>query len=154
MKTIWLAKKGRGWLPADEDAERIHRRMEEGEAAAFRPMRVRDPVAHRRYWGLMTLCANNCERIDLPQGGVLLVHNKDDVHTAMKLCTGHYTVIFDPQQRPIGYVPKSTNFEDMTADEWEAYWPRVLDVISEYILPGVEIPEVELEILKCMGQAA
>jgi len=151
---IELFKRGRGFLPASPEAEKVHARMEQGEIAWFKVLRIRDPVAHRRYWALMNLCASNCERIELPYGGVMLVHSKDDVHTALKLCTGHRDTIFDAFGKPVFQIPKSTNYESMTADEWSEYWPRVLDVVQERILPGVEIPEVELEILKCMGMAA
>lgn len=154
MKGIELYRQGRGWLPASEDAQKVHVRMSDGEVAWFKPMRIRDPVSFRRYWKLMTLSAENCERIELPYNAVMLVHTKEDVHTAVKLCTGYCDTIFDPFNKPVFQVVKSTNFDEMTQDEWEAYWPRVLDVISERVLPGVEIPEVELEIMKCMGLAA
>jgi len=154
MKKVWLTKMGRGFLPADDEAVRVHKRMASGEAALFRPIRVRDQVAHRRYWGLMTLCSDNCERIEIRPGVWMDVKTKDDVHTAIKLCTGLYDTVFDAEGRPVAFLPKSTSFEEMTADEWEEYWPRVLDVVQTQILPGVEIPAVETEILKCMGWAA
>lgn len=142
---------GRGFVPVGEEAETVHARMSPGEIGWFKPMRVRDPVAHGRYWQLMTMCAQNCERIDLPYGGVMIVHDKEDVHTAIKLCAGLCDTIFDAFGKPAFQIPKSTDFENMTADEWADYWPKVLDVIEERILPGVAIPEVENEIQKCMG---
>jgi hypothetical protein len=128
--------------------------MEIGEAALFRPMRVRDLKAHRRYWKLMEMCANNCERIEIRPNVWMQVNSKDDVHAAIKLCTGYCDAIFDADQRPVAFLPKSTSFDEMTADEWLAYWPRVLDVVQHQVLPGVQIDSVELEILKCMGMAA
>lgn len=154
MKWLYLMKNEAGFQPADETAARVHRRMGFGEAIAFRPMRVRDIRDHRRYWALMTMCAENCERIELDDGAVMIVRTRDDVHTAMKFCTGHYDTILDASGAPAFRVPKSTNFDEMTADEWNDYWPRVLDVVQEKILPGVTIRDVETEILKCMGMAA
>lgn len=150
---IQLYKRGRGFLPASEEALKAHARMEDGEIGVFKVCAVRDPVAHGRYWALMTLCATNCERIELPYNAVMLIHNKNDVHTAIKLCTGHCDTIFDRFNLPVYQVTKSTDFASMTKDEWDAYWPRVLDVIQERILPGVSIPEVRLEIERCMGMA-
>jgi hypothetical protein len=150
----WIAKHGRGFMPADEDADKAHARMEAGECAFVRFIRVRDPVAHRRYWKLMTLCAENCERIELERGQWMPIRNKDDVHAAIKLCTGFYDPIFDAFGSVIAKIPKSTSFADMTKDEWASYWPRVLDVVQEKVMPGVDIPEVEYEIQKCMGLAA
>lgn len=151
---IWLSKHGRGFLPADESAEKVQRRMEVGECALFKIVRVRDISSHRRYWGLMDLCAQNCERIEIDPGTFMIVRTKDDVHTAIKLCTGHYDTIFDADGRPVARLPKSTSFDEMTADEWTEYWPRVLDVVQTQVIPGVQIPSVELEIMKCMGVAA
>lgn len=151
---VEIYKRGKGFLPASEDAERVHSRMTQGEIAWVKVLRIRDPVSHRRYWQLMTMCADNCERIELPYGGVMKIHNKNDVHTAIKLCTGLCDTIFDANGAPAFQIPKSTDYENMTADEWAEYFPRVLDVIQQQVLPGVSIPEVELEIMKCMGIAA
>lgn len=150
----YLAKHGRGFLPTDDETEAVHRRLEVGECAYVKFIRVRDPVAHRRYWKLMTVCAENCERIELEPGEWMTVRNKNDVHTAIKLCTGHYDPIFDAHGAVIAKVPKSTDFETMTEDEWADYWPRVLDVVQEKVMPGVDLPEVEHEMLKLMGMAA
>lgn len=151
---IEIFKFGKGFMPASDDAQRVHARMVPGEIAWVKTLRIRDPVAHRRYWQLMTLCADNCERIELPYGGIMHIHNKNDVHTAIKLCTGLCDTIFDANGAPVFQIPKSTSYEDMTADEWEEYWPRILDVVQERILPGVSILEVQLEIMKCMRLAA
>ena len=151
---IEIYRKGRGWLPASQDAEKVLGRMVQGEIAWVKPLRIRDPTSHRRYWALMTLCADNCERIELPGGGFMDIHSKDDVHVAMKLWTGHVTRIFDADGKLAFVIPKSTDYESMTADEWSEYFPRVMDVVQQRIIPGVEIPEVEFEILKCMGYAA
>lgn len=151
---IELYKMGRGFVPASPEAEAVHTRMGPYEVAWFKVLRIREPKEHRRYWALMTLCAEHCERIELPYGGVMLVHSKDDVHTAMKLCTGYCDTIFDTFGKPAFQIPKSTAFEEMTADEWAEYWPKVTQQVCERILPGVSLPEVELELLKCMRLAA
>lgn len=151
---VELFRRGQGFLPASEDAERVRNRMAQGEICWVKVLRIRDPVSHRRYWQLMTLCAMNCERIELPYGGIMRINNKNDVHTAIKLCTGHCDTIFDANGAPVYQIPKSTSYEDMTADEWEEYLPRVFDVVQERVLPGVRMPEMEYEISKCMGMAA
>lgn len=150
---IEIFKHGRGFMPASEDAEAVHKRMSPGEIAWVNVVRIRDPISHRRYWKLMELCAQNCERIETPYGGVMLIHGKGDVHTAIKLCTGFVDTIFDAFGKPAFQIPKSTNFEAMDEDEWKEYWPRVLDVVQTQVLPGVVMPEAELEIQKCMGYA-
>lgn len=155
---IWLARHGDSLIATDEESLRVIRRIGQGECQYFSRVAVRDPVAHRRYWGLMQLIANNVDQIEIDCIRKVPVYmpifNKDNAHTAMKLCTGHYDTL------PLGgshyavRVPRSTNFEEMTPDEWLAYWPRVLDVVQSKVLPGVEIPEAGLEMMKCMGIAA
>jgi hypothetical protein len=155
---IFLARHGDSLVSTDEESLRVIRRIGEGECQYFKRIAVRDGVAHRRYWGLMRLIANNVDQIEIDRiRGVpvyMPVFNEQNAHTAMKLCTGHYDTL------PLGgshyavRVPKATNFEDMTPDEWLAYWPRVLDVVQEKVLPGVSVPTAEFEMLKCMGMAA
>lgn len=151
---IEIFKRGQGFMPASDDAQRVHSRMSQGEIAWVKVLRIRDPVSHRRYWGLMELCAKNCERIALPYGGFMNIHHKNHVHTAIKLCAGHCDYIFDANGKPAFAIPKSTDYESMTEDEWAEYWPQVIAVVQERIMPGVSMPEVELEILKCMRLAA
>lgn len=150
---IELYRRGAGWLPASEDAQKVLGRMAQGEIAWMKPLRIRDPVAHRRYWKLMSMCAENCDRIELPYGGSMEIHSKDDVHTAIKICTGHVTWVLDAFGKPTFALPKSTDYESMTGDEWAEYWPRVLDVVQERVLPGIQLPEIEHEMQRCMGWA-
>jgi hypothetical protein len=152
--SVELYRRGKGWLPASTDAEKVLQRMEQGEIGWFKPLRVRAPKELRRYWALMTMCADNCERIEMPYGGVMLVQSKDDIHTAVKLCAGYCTTIFDAAGKPVYQIPRSISFETMTEDEWRDFWPKVIDVVMQRIMPGVSLPEIELELLKCMRLAA
>ncbi len=155
---IWLARQHNSLIATDEDGLRVIHRLGEGECQCFNRVTVRDPVAHRRYWGLMTMIGHHVDRIEIDrirkEPVYMPIFNKDNAHTAMKLCTGHYDTL------PVGgthyavRVPKSTNFEDMSSDEWLAYFPRVMDVVCSKVFPEVEIPEVQTEMLKCMGMAA
>jgi len=151
VNKIEMYRRGQGWLPASDDAIKVRDRMEQGEIGWFKPIRVRDLTEHRRYWKLLTMCADNCERIELPYGGFMEIRSKDDVHTAIKICTGHVTWILDAFGKPVFAYPKSTDFESMTADEWAEYWAKVLDVVQERVMPGIQIPEIEYEIQRCMG---
>jgi hypothetical protein len=155
---IWLARHQDSLIATDEESLRVIRRLGPGECQCFNRVAVRDPVAHRRYWGLMTMIAHHVDRIEIDRirkdPVYIPIFTKDNAHTAMKLCTGHYDTL------PVGgtayavRVPRSTNFEDMSPDEWAAYWPRVMDVVEHKVFPEVEIPEVQTEMLKCMGWAA
>lgn len=151
---IWLAAHGRGFLPADERAEKLHKKLGAGEVLPFKPIRVRDVTAHRRYWKLMELCAQNVERIEIADDAWMDVSSKDDVHVAMKLCTGHVRWFFDAEKRPVACMPLSTNFEEMEPEEWEEYWPKVLDTVEHKIIPGIRRADVVVELYKLMGWAS
>jgi len=148
-----LFKLNDGFLPADEVARRLLARLDDGEVLPFKSIRVRDLKSHRRYWKLMELCAHTCEQIQLPGGGLMEIRCKEDMHTAVKLCTGHCTRIFDADGNLAFVIPSPTNFDDMEADEWDRYLPKAHEVIREKVLPGVPDSVVETEILKLMGWA-
>ncbi len=137
----WLTKHGRGFLPADEESEALHRRMEIGEAAYFEQVRVRDARSFKRYWLLMTRIAENVESIEIDEGVWMPIRRKEDAHTAMKLITGLYDTLPVVGTPFAIRVPKSTSFKEMTPDEWDAFLPRVLDAVHEKVLPGIEASE-------------
>jgi hypothetical protein len=67
------------------------------------------------------------------------VSDAESLHTALKFICGlceKYTIESGGETH-IVRVPKSTNFQQMTPDEWAAYWPRVLDGVHQRVLPEV-----------------
>jgi hypothetical protein len=145
-REVWFARRGEALIPADPDSGKLIERMGEDECRAFRPVGVRDPQSHRRYWAMMTETARNVKRIEIDRVDgqpvyMRLFGDKSRAHAAMKLCTGLYDTL------PVGgsdyeiRVPRSTNFEEMTPEEWIAYWPKVLDVLLEKVAPEIEVPE-------------
>jgi hypothetical protein len=145
VREVWFARVNDALISTDEDSLKVIRRMEPGECKAFRPIGVRDPVSHRRYWVMCTETARNVRQIEIDRIGkqpvYMRVFCKEDVHTAMKLCTGLFDVL------PVGgtnyaiRVPRSTDFDRMTPEEWAAYWPKVMDVLLEKVVPEIEVPE-------------
>lgn len=127
-------------------------RMGAGECKAFKPLGVRDIVAHRRYWGMCTLAAKNVRRmkIDTQDGKPVFmpIHNKDHVHTALKLCTGLFDVLPVEGTDYAIRVPHSTRFDEMTSEKWAEYWPKVLEVLLQEVAPEIEVPEARNEVLK------
>lgn len=152
MREVWFARNNDALIPTDEDSIKAIRRLEQGECKAFRPIGVRDPVSHRRYWVMMTETAKHVKRIEIDRVDrkpvYMRIFDKKHAHTAMKFCTGLYDVL------PVGgmdyeiRVPRSTDFEQMTPEEWIAYWPKVLDVMLEKVAPEIEIPEARDDMLR------
>jgi hypothetical protein len=149
---VWFVRQGAGLFPTDEDSRKAIARLDDGECKAFKPIGVRDPVMHRRYWALMTDLAKKVRRIEIDRLGgqpvYMPIFTKENAHTAMKLCTGLYDTL------PVGgsdycvRVPHSTGFNEMTPDEWLLYWPEVLNVCVEKVAPEIEIPEARDDMLR------
>jgi hypothetical protein len=149
---IWFARRGDILIPTDDDSRKVIERLHDGECQAFKRIGVRDPVMHRRYWALMTAIGRNVRRIEIDrlrgQPVYMPIFNKDNAHTAMKLCTGLYDTL------PVGgsdycvRVPHSTGFNEMTPDEWLLYWPEVLEVCVDKVSPEIEVPEARDDMLR------
>jgi hypothetical protein len=149
---VWFARRGESLIATDDDSRKVIERLDEAECQCFKRIGVRDPVAHRRYWALMSDLPKKVRRIEIDRLGgqpvYMPIFNKGNAHTAMKLCTGLYDTL------PLGgsdycvRVPHSTGFESMTADEWLLYWPEVLEVCVEKVAPAIEIPEARDDMLR------
>lgn len=150
-REVWFARNNDALIPTDEDSVKTIRRLGQGECKAFRPVGVRDPQSHRRYWVLQTMVAKYVKRIEIDrvngQPVYMRIFSKEDAHTAMKLCTGLYDVL------PVGgtdyaiRVPRSTDFDRMTPEEWVPYFVNVMEVLLDKVVPHIEIPEARDEML-------
>lgn len=149
---VWFARRGDVLIPTDEDSRKVLQRLKQGECDCFKRIGVRDPVMHRRYWALMTDLPKKIRQIEIDREDGKPVHmpiyNKGHAHAAMKLCTGLYDAL------PVGAtgycvrVPHSTNFDEMTPDEWMLYWPNVLEVCVERVAPEIQVPEARDDLLR------
>ena len=113
MARAWLAKHGRGFLPADEEAEKLHAKMAVGECAEFRPLRPRSARWHRLYFGL---CRTIGQNQDPPR-------DEDSIDYELRILAGHYEVMY-VQEHEV-YYPKRIAFHKRTHDEWAALWPSL-----------------------------
>lgn len=145
---FWLTRTLSGLIPADAESQRVASKFPLGTTfeAETNTRQSRSGPWHRRYWLLMSRLAECVDSIDIRDindatGEPMMypVHCAEDVHTSLKYVTGHcHKHVFDtPAGTIVHRVPKPTNFEDMTPDEWAAYWPRVLDAIHQRVLPQV-----------------
>ena len=149
---VWFVRQGAGLFPTDEDSRKVIARLDDGECQAFKRIGVRDPVMHRRYWALMTDLPKKVRRIEIDRvegkPAYMEIHHKGHAHAAMKICTGLYDAIPIEGTQFALRVPHSTNFDEMTPDEWLLYWPEVLNVCVEKVAPEIEIPEARDDMLR------
>jgi hypothetical protein len=127
-----------GLAPADETtAERI-RRWNVGELmqADIKLRSGRSNAWHRRYWALCSLVHQNSEDFKSAQ----------EVHLWLKLECGHTKDMLLRSTGEIVKVADSIAFDKMDATAWAAYWQRVVAVVHEHVLPGIDIASLENEI--------
>lgn len=144
----WFEKSLNGCKPADDETAAMLKKFPLGTTfeADVVVRRTRSGAWNRRYWVLMSMIAENCERVEVEPGMVLPVTNAESAHVACKYLTG----LFDSYTIKGGVVRllRSTAFERMDAHQWEAYWKRLIRVVHEKILPGVEVGAIENELAK------
>jgi len=80
---IWLAKKGRGFLPTDEDSERVHARFGDGECAEFEVVRPRSLQWHRMYFGICREIGKNQEPM----------RDEGSIDAELRVRAGHFDVL-------------------------------------------------------------
>ena len=116
---MWLMKSGKGFLPADDEAEAMHARMTPGECAEFHALRPRSIQWNRLYW---KTCRTIGQNQDPPR-------DEDSIDAELRVLAGHFDVL-----KMGGYevrVPKRIAFDRLTADEWAAYWLRAEAAIAD-----------------------
>ena len=153
---LYFARAGNFLVSTDEKGLKFIRNMGDGEEIAFKPMRVRSLRAHKSYWLMISRVAEHISEFNISLGKIpamMPITCPYDLHTAIKLVTGHCitqkletSVGFGQKITHILRIPKPTDFEHMTADEWNEFRPRALDAIHERALPQIEIPEVEQDL--------
>lgn len=116
---IWLVRRGRGFLPADDSSIEAHAKMAPGECAEFRILRPRSVRWHRMYYGICRTIGENQD----PQ------RDEDSIDAELRVRAGHFDVLLVDGHEV--RVPKRIAFDRLTGDEWEALWPSLELAIRE-----------------------
>lgn len=150
---IWLDRTVGGCKASDEESAAVLNRIPPGTSFEVDVVtkRTRSVSWNRRYWALMKILASNCEQVEIEPDVWMPITDSESAHVAMKYLTG----LYDSYAIKGGVVRliKSTAFEKMDAEEWADYWQKVLDAVCQKFIPGVSIPDVELEIMEIAGLA-
>jgi hypothetical protein len=120
---ILIARKGKGFLPADQEADELHRKLGDGELIALKVLKIRNLAWHRMYFGI-------CRNIGLNQDPP---RDESSIDHELRIRAGHYDVmhLHDVEGVEIR-MPKRIAFDRMTGDEWEALWPSLELAIREH----------------------
>lgn len=137
---LWFGRIGDTLVHTDEESLRFIRRLDEGEAAPFKPLRPRSIKFHRRYWLMVSRVADHITGIQIDPANpkaVMPVECPEDLHVGLKFLTGHCKV-FHVDGTDITYrVPLPTDFSSLTADEWAPHYEKCLQAINAYALPQI-----------------
>lgn len=117
---IELSRHGRGFLPADEEAEKLHKGMGDGETLLFKVLRVRSIQWHRMYFGI-------CRDIGQNQDPV---RNESSIDMELRFRAGHRELVGTIGDREL-WVPKRIAFDQLSATEWKELWPSLELAIRE-----------------------
>lgn len=120
---VWIAKHGRGWLPADAEAETVHARMGIGECALAEIIRPRSIKWHRMYFGICRTIGQNQEP----------TRSEASIDAELRVRAGHYEAMYVDGHEV--RVPKRIAFHALTHDEWAQLWPSIEQAICEAFGP-------------------
>lgn len=116
----WIAKKGRGFLPACEESARAHVRMSDDECVMVKFIRVRSVPWNRMYFGI---CREIGKNQDPPRG-------EDSIDQELRVRAGHFEKFWVDGHEC--RMPKRIAFDQLTADEWAELWPSLDLAIREH----------------------
>lgn len=148
---LYLARAGDCLASTDEDGLKFIRKLGDGEECAFKPLRLRSILWHRRYWAMLSQIAPHVTEIDISLGStpaMMPIGCAEDLHVALKLITGHCLTQHIKGTPYVLRIPKPTNFESLSADEWSEYYAKALDAIHQRALPQVELRDVYEELAR------
>jgi hypothetical protein len=133
-----------GAAPADDAAKELFRKWPIGEKRKCDVRKPRDYRSLKRYMALCKLVYENNDQFKSPA----------QVHDYLKIRAGHCTHIVSAKTGEIFTVADSIDYDTLDEDQFQEVWQRVVKVVAEEIIPGIDIPSMELEVLKCCGLAA
>jgi hypothetical protein len=143
MAKLLLRRTLAGWEPADADAREAAKKFKLGETYRAEVVKPRNPKTLSRYWVLVGLILENSPDFE----------SKEALHDYLKIRAGHYTPIVSKSTGEIFKVPKSIDFDTLSEDEWQDVWSKICDAVVTDILPGLTVPELNLEVQRLVGTA-
>lgn len=116
---VWVYKKGKALVPADERTERAFNRLFEGEAMQLELERSRSYKWHKMYVACCIEIGENCE----PERDWMSIDSE------LRVRSGHFDQY--PGDGFVIRVPKRIAFDKLSADEWSELWPRLDRAMQE-----------------------
>lgn len=142
MAEFYLKRTLQGFAADDSAAVENMKRIPLGTTVRCEITRPRSVQQLRYYWALCALVAQN--HVEL--------QTREQVDQALRLLAGHVDIVKVGDK--VLQIPRRIAFAKLGQAEWQAYLTRVKDAVVRELLPGIELPEFEEEILRMTGCAA
>jgi hypothetical protein len=137
---LYLKRTLAGFAPDDADAHASLKRIPVGTTVRCEITRPRSLPQLRYYWALCGLVATNHEALQ----------TREQVDQALRLLTGHVDLVSVDGKTL--QIPRRIAFSKLSQDEWTAYLMRAKDAVVQQLLPGVELTDIENEILTMVAR--
>lgn len=145
MSDLALTRTLSGLAAADDHARRYLSKIPPGspvDAEVSQPRTEEGRRLFRRYWALMGIVAENTEQY----GG-----SQKCASDHIKVLAGHCDTLVSKATGEVYLRPKSIAWAEFEEPAFALFWDRVVLAICEHVIPGLTVPEIEEEILRCLG---
>lgn len=118
-----------GFVPVSEAARDFHAKTKLGQVVDLRGRRPRNPGHHRKLFALLGLLADNRDEFA----------STEDALLGLKAVLGHGTwKKLHPKAEREVFVPDSIAYENMSQDEFEAFYELAIAAVLRWWLPVEE----------------
>lgn len=137
MKALY-AKTPTGFAPADEAAERYHKRFAVGDRVMLEFRRPRSIEQHRLYWALVQVALDNTDAFA----------SREECSDSIKMACGYVNTVHI-KHKGEWYerkTPKSIAFESCDQDEFNDFFNAALDYLCTELIPGLDPVTLRIEL--------
>lgn len=139
-RALFIRHLGNTLEPADPAALELVKSLKPGKGMWLEGRRARNPRRHRLFWALVQIIKENTDARQ----------STDAIADYLKIRGGHVEVF----RRPGGViveVPKSIAFSKCTEGEFSEFLSRLMDVVRQEIIPGLDGNELRRELEQIAG---
>lgn len=133
---IYMRRRLNALVPADRGSEEALAKIPQGETVRATVTRPRNVDHHRKWWALLQAV--------YPHQDTYATINA--FHAAIKVALGYGETVKLPDGRAI-LIPGSISFAAMDQGEFEQFYERAVELILTRILPGVDRPELDAQVM-------
>lgn len=127
----------RGFEPLEDG---VLRHVKVGDVVECEISRPRSQQRHKWFWACMSVVHEN-----LSERLALKYPTTESLVSAMKVLTGWADTYWLPDGREV-VQPRSISFSSMDEDQFAAFCDRCMDLISRFLLPGINTNDLRREI--------